>query len=163
MKRAHLAFVALVACKSTERNVVPAAEPLPVASASAEPEPPPTPPPVPPSSSSVRLYVTDDYRCSNNDRTSEIKVTPRANGARIAVSGQGPCPGESPRWAAEMPKHLNTGKTKRIQVRASGGTPSRCLCHGTGTFDLGGLAPGEYDVEISGGFNRRIMTLVVVP
>ena len=76
-------------------------------------------------------------------------------GARITITGQGPCPGEVRDWAAEV-------SASRIDVNATHGTQSRCRCSGTGDLVLRGLDPGTYDVHVNGGFDRPIATRVVV-
>jgi hypothetical protein len=105
---------------------------------------------VPAHDPSVRASTA--YRCSGTEHTKR-SVTLSAHEAtvRIVVEGQGPCPGEVGEWHARVvpPSQRTVG---RIDVNSTRGKPSRCLCRGTGTFDVSPVPPGRYRVRVSGGF-----------
>lgn len=103
----------------------------------------------------VAVHANNRYACTSGEKRENVLASPEPRGARITITGQGPCPGEVHDWAAEV-------SASRIDVHAAHGTPSKCRCSGTGDLVLRGLDPGTYDVHVNGGFDRPIATRVVV-
>ncbi len=103
----------------------------------------------------VAVHANSRYACTGGEKREGVLASPEPHGARITITGQGPCPGEVRDWAAEV-------SASRIDVNATHGTQSRCRCSGTGDLVLRGLDPGTYDVHVNGGFDRPIATRVVV-
>jgi hypothetical protein len=103
----------------------------------------------------VAVHANSRYACTGGEKREGVLASPEPHGARITITGQGPCPGEVRDWAAEV-------SASRIDVNATHGTQARCRCSGTGDLVLRGLDPGTYDVHVNGGFDRPIATRVVV-
>ncbi len=122
----------------------------------ASPRPPESTPSPDRDAKKVAVHANNRYACSGGERRESVVAAPEPHGARIIITGQGPCPGEVHDWAAEV-------NASRIEVHAAHGAPSKCRCSGTGDLVLRGLDPGTYDVHVNGGFDRPIATRVVVP
>lgn len=104
----------------------------------------------------IAVHANNRFACTGGEKRDNVLASPEPHGARITITGQGPCPGEVHDWAADV-------NASRIEVHATHGAPSKCRCSGTGDLVLRGLDPGTYDVHVNGGFDRPIATRVVVP
>lgn len=122
------------------------------------------PSPAAPREASVRASTL--FRCSGERAKPSVSIQARGSLVQIVVEGQGPCPGEAESWSVKVDAPRDPGDERRrgdIRVSSHGGRPSRCLCHGTGTFEVHPVPRGTYHVEVAGGFNRRVAGEVVVP
>ena len=100
------------------------------------------------------------FRCSSPSAPSSLKIVASSHRVRVAIAGQGPCPGEVEGWSVEVREPKLGGF---IRITSHGGKPSRCLCHGDATFEVARVPAGTYRVEIAGGFNRSVHGDVTVP
>lgn len=113
-----------------------------------------TPPPG--GGATVAVHANNRFACTGGEKREDVFAAPEPHGARITITGQGPCPGEVRDWKAEL-------RASRIEVNATHGTPSKCRCTGAGDLVLRGVPPGAYEVQVNGGFDRPIAARVVVP
>lgn len=103
----------------------------------------------------VAVLANNHYTCSSTEKRDNVAAFAEPRGARIAIVGQGPCPGEVHDWSAQVSQ-------QRVEVHGTHGAASKCKCVGTGELVLRGLEPGTYDIAVNGGFDRPIATRITV-
>jgi hypothetical protein len=103
----------------------------------------------------VAVLANNHYTCSSTEKRDNVAAIAEPRGARIAIVGQGPCPGEVHDWSAQVTQ-------QRVEVHGTHGAASKCRCVGSGELVLRGLEPGTYDIAVNGGFDRPIATRITV-
>lgn len=103
----------------------------------------------------VAVLANNHYTCSSGEKRDNVSAFAEPRGARIAIVGQGPCPGEVHDWSAQVTQ-------QRVEVHGTHGSASKCRCVGSGELVLRGLEPGTYEIAVNGGFDRPIATRITV-
>jgi hypothetical protein len=103
----------------------------------------------------VAVLANNHYTCSSTEKRDNVAAFPEPRGARIAIVGQGPCPGEVHDWSAQVTQ-------QRVEVHGTHGSASKCRCVGSGELVLRGLEPGTYEIAVNGGFDRPIATRITI-